>query len=288
MKNLKDFQAAALYSEIKNKTRHEKLYRARENEFVSLSDSSIWLKDGNIQPQDEGKYCLMQDRNMFNGNIMCPHCKSRVKTVDHLATQCDRMLYYDYTRRHNEVVRCIHLGLCRKYGPKAFPRMRNHSVQEIVANENVEIRVDTRVRTSIKIDANRPDILVHDKKRKEIILIEICITSQDRLMTVETEKKRKYDLLANKFGAEYKCKTKIIPYVMTWDGIVTTYHKRYSRDIGITNSTEAYIQGIVLKRTLESISFEYRREDELENHCPNARDRLEAINHLETTAISEP
>ncbi|KAI5176647.1 hypothetical protein PAEPH01_2410, partial [Pancytospora epiphaga] len=28
-----------------------------------------------------------------------------------LATQCDRMLYHDYTRRDNEVVRCIHLDL---------------------------------------------------------------------------------------------------------------------------------------------------------------------------------
>ncbi|KAI4293355.1 hypothetical protein PAPHI01_2629, partial [Pancytospora philotis] len=42
------------------------------------------------------------------------------------------------------------------------------------------------------IQANRPDILVHDKKRKEIILIEVGITGQDRLHTVETEKARKY------------------------------------------------------------------------------------------------
>ncbi|KAI5169873.1 hypothetical protein PAEPH01_1062 [Pancytospora epiphaga] len=41
----------------------------------------------------------------------CPHYKKRSKTADHLATQYDRMLYHDYTRRHNEVVRCIHLGL---------------------------------------------------------------------------------------------------------------------------------------------------------------------------------
>ena len=82
--------------------------------------------------------------------------------------------------------------------------MRSHSVQEIVANENVEIRVDTRVRTGIKIGANRPDVFVLDKKRREIILIEVGITSQDRLQTVETEKKRKYDILANKLGSEYK------------------------------------------------------------------------------------
>ncbi|KAI4292739.1 hypothetical protein PAPHI01_2013, partial [Pancytospora philotis] len=46
-------------------------------------------------------------------------------------------------------------------------------------------------------------------------------------VTVETEKKYKYDVLANKLGQEYKCKTRIIPYVMTWDRVVTKHHKRY-------------------------------------------------------------
>ncbi|KAI4290998.1 hypothetical protein PAPHI01_0272 [Pancytospora philotis] len=198
-------------------------------------------------------------------SVLCPHCRSRHKTVDHLATQCDRMLYHDYMRRHNEVVRCIHLCLCRKYGLKALPRMRTHAVQEVVANENVEIRVDMRINTGIKIQANRPDILVHDKKRKEIILIEVGITGQDRLHTVETEKARKYDVLANKLKQEMQCKTKTISYVMTWDGVVTKYHRKYSKEIGITDSIEAYIQMIVLKKTLESISFDYRRGFEPED-----------------------
>ena len=65
-------------------------------------------------------------------------------------------------------------------------------------------------------------------------------------------------MLANKLGGETGCKTKIIPYVMTWDGVVSKYHKGCSRDIGITESVEVYIQTVVLKKTLESISFERR------------------------------
>ncbi|KAI5177416.1 hypothetical protein PAEPH01_2470, partial [Pancytospora epiphaga] len=92
------------------------------------------------------------------------------------------------------------------------------------------------------IQANRPDIFVLDKKRREIILIEVGITSQERLVTVETEKIHKYDVLANKLGQKYGCRTRIIPYVMTWDGVVTKYHRRHSKDIGITESVESYIQ----------------------------------------------
>ncbi|KAI5170395.1 hypothetical protein PAEPH01_1394 [Pancytospora epiphaga] len=42
--------------------------------------------------------------------------------------------------------------------------MSSHSVQEIVTNANIEIRVDIRVRIAIKVNANRPDVFVHDKK----------------------------------------------------------------------------------------------------------------------------
>ncbi|KAI5171250.1 hypothetical protein PAEPH01_1594 [Pancytospora epiphaga] len=61
-------------------------------------------------------------------------------------------------------------------------------------------------------------------------------------MTVEIENKRKYDVLANKLGSEMKCKTKIIPYVMGWDGMAMNYHEQYLREIGLIDSVEAYIQ----------------------------------------------
>ncbi len=117
--------------------------------------------------------------------------------------------------------------------------------------------------TAIKIEANKPDIIVFDKKRKLITIIEIGITSQNQLITVETEKKRKYDILANHLGQLHKMKTRIIPWVMTWDGIVTKTHKYYLKELGISNNIEAYMQSLVIRKTLESISLDHRREGEI-------------------------
>ncbi|KAI5173473.1 hypothetical protein PAEPH01_2009 [Pancytospora epiphaga] len=86
--------------------------------------------------------------------IIYPYCKERSKIVDYLATQCDRMLYHNYTQRYNKVIRCLHLNFCTKYRIKAHSSMRSYLVQEIIANENVKIQVDTRVQTAIKVDAN--------------------------------------------------------------------------------------------------------------------------------------
>ena len=81
---------------------------------------------------------------------------------------------------------------------------------------------------------NKPDIFIHDKVKNEIIIVEVGITSFDNLRTVETEKRNKYDYLANHCGQIYKAKkTTIIPYVMTWEGVVTKYHEQYCRELGI-------------------------------------------------------
>ncbi|TBT96629.1 hypothetical protein CWI39_3542p0010 [Hamiltosporidium magnivora] len=90
-------------------------------------------------------------------------------------------------------------------------------------------------------------------------MIEVGITSQDSLQMVETKKVRKYDLLANELGLIYKCSVEIIPYVMTWDGIVTKYHKLHPKRLEIPMDVEAYIQSIVIKMTVETISFDRRR-----------------------------
>ena len=84
---------------------------------------------------------------------------------------------------------------------------------------------------------------------------------------VENEKLRKYDILANEIGSIYKAKTKIIPYVITWDGLVTKYHKKYLKELDVPSEVEAYMQGLTLRKTLELISLEKRRgfdEDERE------------------------
>ncbi|TBU00961.1 hypothetical protein CWI37_0847p0030, partial [Hamiltosporidium tvaerminnensis] len=176
-KSLEEAQLAKLYNEIEKRKLYSKLYNARKNELVSVSDSSRWLKRRNIRPRNEAVFCYIQDRNVFWGaDGMCQYCGKSGKTVDHIATRCEKML-----------------------------------VQEILDNDYAEIRVDNRIKTDVKIRNNRPDIFILDKKKNKITLIEVGITSQDSLQIVETEKLRQYDLLANELGPIYKCSVEIIP-----------------------------------------------------------------------------
>lgn len=57
--------------------------------------------------------------------------------------------------------------------------------------------MDTRIKTTSRLQANRPDIYVYDKERREILIMEVGITSQVLLTRVESEKAQKYGVLAN-------------------------------------------------------------------------------------------
>ena len=59
-----------------------------------------------------------------------------------------------------------------------------HKVEKFTENERASTKVDTPIMTDVKIQFNKPDIVVHDKIQNEIIIIEIGITSIDNLKTV--------------------------------------------------------------------------------------------------------
>ena len=66
-------------------------------------------------------------------------------------------------------------------------QIKSTSVQERVSDSEIKITVHTKVKTSIKISANNPNMVVVDRKIKLIKEIEVGITSQNLLKTQETQ-----------------------------------------------------------------------------------------------------
>ncbi|TBU12947.1 hypothetical protein CWI38_0577p0020 [Hamiltosporidium tvaerminnensis] len=117
------------------------------------------------------------------------------------------------------------------------------TVTAILMNNMIEVKNNdgTQEQFLETIRNNRPNIFILDEKKYKITLIEVGITSQDSLQIVETEKLRKYDLLANELGLIYKCSVEIIPY-------------RLQIPMNVAHNLS-----IVLKKTVETISFDRRR-----------------------------
>ena len=149
------------------------------------------------------------------------------------------MLNFDYKKRHNEVVRCLHFMFAKRYGIHNRNKLKNYKVESVVSNDRVKIKSDITIRTKLRIEHNKPDLLVHDLMKNEILLVEVGITNKRTLATVELTKTRKYELLAEELALMYPgARVTTIPVVASWDGLVTHHFKKYLSILGVNISPQ--------------------------------------------------
>ncbi|KAK1938650.1 hypothetical protein X943_003136 [Babesia divergens] len=149
--------------------------------------------------------------------------------------------------------------LAKRIGIKRRGKIYEHKVEERIYCQNGDITFNKTIPTEKTVTHNKPDIVVTDKRKNTITLVEIGITSKERLTQVEIEKKHKYEPLTKQMSNEKlneATKFRIVPYVMTWDGLVTKYHNGYKTELGITDRMEAQIQRVCLQITHEIVMRE--------------------------------
>ena len=233
----------------------------------------------------EAVLTLLQDRNFFSKSVeRCNHCNSSKKTVDHFATKCEKLLF-SYRIRHDEILKCIHLALTRKYNFSENSKIKFHKVTKVIENSFAKIITDMNICISSNIRYNKPDIVVFDNLNKLIKIIEIGITNQADLQSREVYKKQKYVELANNFRTTYKMDVEIIPFVITWDGMVTNFNKNYRKNLDIDDNTLAYIQSISLRKTFELLASN-KIEIKWDNSQMNWDDKIDNWSKLALGYIS--
>ena len=93
----------------------------------------------------------------------------------------------DMTTR-NDVVRCIHFLMTKRYGLNRNKKLHGYKVLSIIANNRVKIKSDITLKTRNPIETNKPDLMIHDIEQKHITLVEVGITNKSRIGQTETEK----------------------------------------------------------------------------------------------------
>ncbi|KAG0435853.1 hypothetical protein DMUE_4498 [Dictyocoela muelleri] len=223
---INDIQKNQLIESLKNKSLHGTFFKKLLEMNLSHTNCNEWLLYGNQKPSSEAYGFLMQDRYLssFYNSGKCKFCKKANVSIDHLATRCRLLLHSSYIRRHNEVVKCIHLRIMKKFLITTRKKLKGHKIEKVVKNDNAEIISEIPIKTDSFITNNKPDLIVFDNKMNIIYLIEIGITSLDNLKKYEVEKFQKYRLLAKEMEQMYSRKVIISPYVITWDGVTTNYN----------------------------------------------------------------
>ena len=92
--------------------------------------------------------------------------------------------------------------------------------------------------TDREVTANRPDIIIKNKKEKTCTLIDVAIPADRNVVQKEAEKKLKHKGLGIEIEGMWKLKCTIIPVTIAATGIVTRSLKNNLQAIPGTHSTD--------------------------------------------------
>jgi hypothetical protein len=99
----------------------------------------------------------------------CRRCEKGSETIEHITGSCTSLANMQYLHRHNNVATIIHQQIViDKKLLTMYTLYYKCTVTEVLENQRYKLYWDGEVRTDISGSANRPYILLCDKKKKLI------------------------------------------------------------------------------------------------------------------------
>ena len=176
-------------------------------------------------------------------------CKTQKETIDHLIAGCSMIAATEYLKRHNQVARYVHWEVCKHFNITVADKWYDHEPLSVLENEQVNILYDFSIHTDRFIRANRPDIVVKDKKNMRCTLIDVSIPADKNIAIKEHEKITKYKDLEIEMKRMWNMKeTQTVPVVVGALGVVSKeLNNHISKIPGNVNTDE--LQKITLLGT---------------------------------------
>ena len=145
-----------------------------------------WLQKSDLKRCTEALICSAQDQALRTNYIkfhidrtsaspLCRMCSNKGETVLHVGNKCSVLVQREDKRRHNNVARYIHCWLCEKFKLRNTDKWYEHRPEGVSENDNCKILWDVMIQCDKEIQARRPDIVVVDKCKREVRIVDIAI-----------------------------------------------------------------------------------------------------------------
>ena len=246
------------------KALHGKHINIIQDRHIDKTISYKWLKEGLIYPETEGFAIAIQDQVINTRNYRkyilkdptlmsdtCRKCNIHAETIDHITSGCKLLAATDYTERHNNAGKIIHINIVKKLqlGDITEPYYK-YSPQAVIENSSYKLYWDNPIHTDKTIVANRPDIVLIDKTRKKTYIIDIAIPNDHNINQKYREKVEKYTPLAQEIKRIWRQDTVIIlPFIISVTGITPHTFIQNLQTIEIPTYIHSNIQKSVILNT---------------------------------------
>lgn len=216
----------------KQKPMHGQILKETEKETINSNLTWQWLKHANLKSETEALVTACQEQaiatNYMKARIMrtgndpkCRLCRTHNETIHHVVSGCPILAKNAYLDRHNIVAAQLHWNICREFKIEVEDRWYKHKPDPVINTPEVTIIWDMQVQTDREIKANKPDIIVKNKKHKTCLLIDVAIPADSNITDKEAEKRLKYKDLQIETQRLWNLKTKIVPVVIGATGLIS-------------------------------------------------------------------
>ena len=122
-------------------------------------------------------------------------CGTRKETISHIMSVCGKLAQKHYKWRNDSVGTYVHWQFGEKLGFNRARFQYEHEPKSAVENEKFKTLWDLTKQCDHMIEARRPDIVVVDKVKKEIMIIDVAIPEDTRVCDKEQEKDQEIQLV---------------------------------------------------------------------------------------------
>ena len=168
-----------------------------------------------------------------NVSPKCRLCDGEDETVRHLSAGCSKLSKGPYKRRHDHMGLRVYWEVCKQYGVSCGERWYEEVPDTVRRRKDgqVEIWWDRPIETTVKLDHNRPDLVIINRQDNEWTIIEFSVPWDKNVQLKEEEKVSKYIPLAKEIRKVHRVSTKIVPIVLGSLGTVTTRLKNSLKEL---------------------------------------------------------
>ena len=204
-----------------------------------------WLQKSDLKGCTEALICSAQEQALRTNYIkfhidrtsaspLCRMCSNKGETVSHIVSECSVLAQREYKRRHDNVASYIHWRLCEKFKLHNTDKWYEHKPEGVCENDNYKILWDVMIQCDKEIQARRPDIVVVDKCKREVRIVDIAIPGDARVCEKEIEKIDKYKPLKDEVARLWNMrKVTVIPIVIGALGAISNRFEKFVKEVGI-------------------------------------------------------
>jgi len=110
----------------------------------------------------------------------CRLCKQREETIDHLTSGCPILEKNECLMRHEKVCTHLHYSICKALGIETTDKRYTHMPKPMYEEGDVTVLWKQAVHTDREVTANRPDIIIKNKKRENMHTIRYGNTGRQK------------------------------------------------------------------------------------------------------------